>query len=264
MVDLSLIRAPLFVPAHRPDRFAKAAASGADGLILDLEDAVPAAEKDAVRAALAVDFTTLPVLVRVNARGTSWHEADLRAVKALRPAGVILPKAASAQDVAMVRQATGLPVLALIESAEGLAAARSIAAGGAARLVFGSIDFCADLGVAHDRDVLLPVRSELVLASRLAGIAAPVDGVTVALDDPAACEDDARHARRLGMTGKLCIHPRQIDAVQRAFLPSAAEITWAQRVLASGDGAVSVDGAMVDEPVRIRARAILAAAGSAF
>ena len=264
MVDLSLIRAPLFVPAHRPDRFAKAAASGADGLILDLEDAVPAAEKDAARAALAVDFTTLPVLVRVNARGTSWHEADLRAVKALRPAGLILPKAASAQDVAMVRQATGLPVLALIESAEGLAAARSIAAGGAARLVFGSIDFCADLGVAHDRDVLLPVRSELVLASRLAGIAAPVDGVTVALDDPAACEDDARHARRLGMTGKLCIHPRQIDAVQRAFLPLAAEITWAQRVLASGDGAVSVDGAMVDEPVRIRARAILAAAGSAF
>jgi len=264
MVDLSLIRAPLFVPAHRPDRFAKAAASGADGLILDLEDAVPAAEKDAARAALAVDFTTLPVLVRVNARGTSWHEADLRAVKALRPAGLILPKAASAQDVAVVRQTTGLPVLALIESAEGLAAARSIAAGGAARLVFGSIDFCADLGVAHDRDVLLPVRSELVLASRLAGIAAPVDGVTVALDDPAGCEDDARHARRLGMTGKLCIHPRQIDAVLRAFLPSAAEITWAQRVLASGDGAVSVDGAMVDEPVRIRARAILAAAGSAF
>lgn len=262
MVDLSLIRAPLFVPAHRPDRFAKAAASGADGLILDLEDAVPAAEKDAARAALAVDFTTLPVLVRVNARGTSWHDADLRAVKALRPAGVILPKTASAQDVAMLRQATGLPVLALIESAEGLAAARSIAAGGAARLVFGSIDFCADLGVAHDRDVLLPVRSELVLASRLAGIAAPVDGVTVALDDPAACEDDARHARRLGMTGKLCIHPRQIDAVQRAFLPSAAEITWAQRVLASGDGAVSVDGAMVDEPVRIRARAILAATRS--
>jgi len=262
MVDLSLIRAPLFVPAHRPDRFAKAAASGADGLILDLEDAVPAAEKDAARAALAVDFTTLPVLVRVNARGTSWHDADLRAVKALRPAGVILPKTASAQDVAMLRQATGLPVLALIESAEGLAAARSIAAGGAARLVFGSIDFCADLGVAHDRDVLLPVRSELVLASRLAGIAAPVDGVTVALDDPEACEDDARHARRLGMTGKLCIHPRQIDAVQRAFLPSAAEITWAQRVLASGDGAVSVDGAMVDEPVRIRARAILAATRS--
>lgn len=262
MVDLSLIRAPLFVPAHRPDRFAKAAASGADGLILDLEDAVPAAEKDAARAALAVDFTTLPVLVRVNARGTSWHDADLRAVKALRPAGVILPKTASAQDVAMLRQATGLPVLALIESAEGLAAARSIAAGGAARLVFGSIDFCADLGVAHDRDVLLPVRSELVLASRLAGIAAPVDGVTVALDDPEACEDDARHARRLGMTGKLCIHPRQIDAVQRAFLPSAAERTWAQRVLASGDGAVSVDGAMVDEPVRIRARAILAATRS--
>ena len=259
MVDLSLIRTPLFVPAHRPDRFAKAAASGADGLILDLEDAVPVADKDSARAALAVEFTALPVLVRVNARDTIWHDADLQAVKALRPAGVILPKAASAADVAAVQAATGLPVLALIESAEGLAAARSIAAGGAARLVFGSIDFCADIGAAHERDILLPVRSELVLASRLAGIAAPIDGVTVTLDDPAACEDDARHARKLGMTGKLCIHPRQIDPVRRAFLPTQAEIAWAGRVLASGDGAVSVDGAMVDEPVRIRARAILAA-----
>ncbi len=90
MVDLSLIRAPLFVPAHRPDRFAKAAASGADGLILDLEDAVPVADKDTARAALAVDFTDLPVLVRVNARDTIWHDADLQAVTALRPAGVIL------------------------------------------------------------------------------------------------------------------------------------------------------------------------------
>ena len=97
-----------------------------------------------------------------------------------------------------------------------------------------------------------------MLASRLGGIAAPIDGVTVQLDDPAVTHDDAGHARDLGMTGKLCIHPKQITEVKRAFAPSEDEISWAKRVLASGDGAVSVDGAMVDEPVRIRARAILA------
>lgn len=257
MVDLGSIRAPLFVPGHRPDRFAKAAATGADAIILDLEDAVPAAEKDVARAALTLGFTPRPVLVRVNARGTPAHDADLAAVAALRPAGVILPKSETPGDLQAVAGASGLPVLALIESARGLTAARAIAEV-SARLVFGSIDFCADMGCAHDRDVLLPVRSELVLASRLARIAAPIDGVTVTLEDMAQTEDDAAHARRLGMTGKLCIHPRQVEPVQRAFAPSAAEIDWARRVLASGDGAVAVDGAMVDEPVRIRARAILA------
>lgn len=257
------IRSPLFVPANRPERFAKAAGSGADAVILDLEDAVPADAKDAARAALATDFTDLPVIVRINAHGTPWHAADVAAVVALRPAGVMLPKAELAGVIETITAALGrLPVIALIESARGLANARAIAeARGVQRLAFGSVDYCADLGCAHLRDVLLPARSELVLASRLAGIAAPIDGVTVQLDDLSISHDDAVHARNLGMTGKLCIHPRQIAEVRRAFAPSAQEIDWAQRVLASGDGAVSVDGAMVDEPVRIRARAILAGAG---
>ncbi|WP_300042698.1 CoA ester lyase [uncultured Paracoccus sp.] len=257
------IRSPLFVPANRPERFAKAAGSGADAVILDLEDAVAADAKDAARAALATDFTDLPVIVRINAHGTPWHAADVAAVVALRPAGVMLPKAEVAGVIETITAASGrLPVIALIESARGLANARAIAeARGVQRLAFGSVDYCADLGCAHLRDVLLPARSELVLASRLAGIAAPIDGVTVQLDDLSISHDDAIHARNLGMTGKLCIHPRQIAEVRRAFAPSAQEIDWAQRVLASGDGAVSVDGAMVDEPVRIRARAILAGAG---
>lgn len=125
------------------------------------------------------------------------------------------------------------------------------------RLAFGSVDFCADLGAAHLREILLPARCELVLASRLAGIAAPINGVTLRLDDPTASFDDAAHARALGMTGKLCIHPKQIAAVKRAFAPSETEVAWARRVLASGEAVASVDGAMVDEPVRIRARAIL-------
>ncbi|NHF74474.1 HpcH/HpaI aldolase/citrate lyase family protein [Paracoccus xiamenensis] len=259
MVDISAIRAPLFVPANRPERFEKAAASGTDAVILDLEDAVAADAKDAARQALRKDFTDLPVIVRINAIGTPPHAADLQAIAALRPAAVILPKAEDAVSVQHVAEAAGVPVIALIESAHGLANSRQIAATpGVVRLAFGSIDFCADLGCNHLRDVLLPARFELVLASRLAGIAAPIDGVTAQLDDPEVTRDDAAHARALGMTGKLCIHPKQIPEVMRAFAPSAAEIDWARRVVASGDGAVSVDGAMVDEPVRIRARAILA------
>jgi len=259
---VTAVRAPLFVPADRPERFAKAAASGTDAVILDLEDAVAPHAKEAARAALMTDFTDLPVIVRVNACGTQWHDADLAAVAGLSAAAVILPKAQDAAICEAVAQALGKPLIALIETARGLAEARTIAAAvGVERLAFGSIDFCADLACAHLREVLLPARSELVLASRLAGIAAPIDGVTVQLDDLSVSHNDAAHARALGMTGKLCIHPKQIAEVKRAFAPTAEEIAWARRVLDSGDGAISVDGAMVDEPVRLRARAILAEAG---
>lgn len=255
---VAAIRAPLFVPANRPERFAKAAASQADAVILDLEDAVADEAKDNARGALSTDFTTKPVLVRINGLGTTWHVADVAAVAALRPAAVVLPKSETVEAVAAVAEATRLPVVALIESAKGLARAREIAAAtGVVRLAFGSIDYCADLGCEHLRDILLPARSELVLASRLAGIAAPLDGVTVRLNDPDILRDDTRHARSLGMTGKLCIHPRQAGDVIRAFAPTDAQIDWARRVLAAEDGAVAVDGMMVDEPVRIRARAIL-------
>lgn len=258
MTDLAFFRAPLFVPADRPERFAKAAASGADAVILDLEDAVAAEAKTEARAQLSADFTDLPVIVRINAAASPYHVEDLAAVAALPVAGVMLAKAETAEGAAAVAAACGKPVIALIESALGLANARDIArADGVARLAFGSIDFCADLGAEHLREVLLPARFELVLASRLSGIAAPIDGVTTRLDDPAVTFEDTAHARSLGMSGKLCIHPKQIAEVKRAFAPSAAEIDWAQRVLASGDGAAKVDGEMVDEPVRIRARQIL-------
>ncbi|MDR5652131.1 HpcH/HpaI aldolase/citrate lyase family protein [Ruixingdingia sedimenti] len=261
MVDLGTIRAPLFVPANRPERFAKAAASGADAVILDLEDAVPADAKATARDALDCGFTGLPVIVRINAAGTPWHADDLAAVARLRVAAVMLPKSEDPADLARVSAAVGKPLIALVETGRGLTNARALAAApGVVRIAFGSVDYCADLGCAHLREVLLPARSELVLAARLAGIAAPIDGVTTRLDDPAVTHDDAAHARALGMTGKLCIHPAQIAQVKRAFAPGEAEIDWARRVLASGDGAVSVDGAMVDEPVRIRARAILAQA----
>jgi citrate lyase subunit beta/citryl-CoA lyase len=250
----------LFVPADRPERFAKAAASGAEAIIIDLEDAVAPAAKSAARDALRApgalpDFPS--VFIRVNAIGTPWHDADMAALTGLRIAGVMLPKAESSQDIARLR----LPVIALIETASGLAAARAIAAAGAAQIAFGSVDYAADLGLAHEREPLLCARAELVLASRLAGLHPPLDGVTLSIDDEASIEDDARSARALGFGGKLCIHPRQLAPIRRGFAPSPAEIAWAQRILAaSAAGAVAVDGAMVDPPVRRRAEQILRAA----
>jgi len=263
---VTTVQVPLFVPANRPERFAKAAATETDAVILDLEDAVPATAKDGARANLTTEFTNKPVIVRINAAGTPWHDADVRCLKTVQPAAVMLPKAENAAEVTALWNALGqsVPVIVLIESARGFAKARSLAAlDGVIRLAFGSIDYCADLGCAHMREVLQSVRSELVLASKLAGIAAPIDGVTAVLRDPALAFSDAAHAKHLGMTGKLCIHPGQIGEVRRAFAPSDADIDWARHVLATGDGAATVDGAMVDEPVRIRARALLAASQGA-
>ncbi|MCK9553591.1 CoA ester lyase, partial [Aquamicrobium sp.] len=235
-----------------------------DAIILDLEDAVAAAAKDAARANLSTVFTELPIIVRVNASSTPWHEADLAAARAAGAAAVMLPKAENVAEVlAVVAALPGMPVVALIETARGVAAARAIAAvPGIHRLAFGSIDYCADLGCAHEREILLPARLELVSASRIAGIAAPLDGVTTALGDLAMTAADAVHARALGMSGKLCIHPKQIPEVLRSFFPTDSELVWASKVVNSGDGAVTVDGSMVDEPIRIRARAILAANGN--
>ncbi len=255
------IIAPLFVPAHRPERFAKAAASGADAIILDLEDAVPVDAKEAARAALRSLPDGVPVLVRINAAGTPWHEGDLAALRDLSItgplAGIVLPKAEVLADIARV--ALLHPVVALIETARGLAGARQIAAAhGVARLAFGSIDFAADLGCGHEREALASARCELVLASRLAGLAAPLDGVTANFRDDAAAAGDARYARMLGFGGKLAIHPQQVAPILGGFRPLDEEADWARRVLASGDGAVALDGAMIDEPVRARARWVLA------
>jgi citrate lyase subunit beta/citryl-CoA lyase len=242
----------LFVPADRPERFAKAAASGADAIIIDLEDAVAPAAKAHARAALAQLPTGVEIWVRINAAGTFWHEADVAALAGLPIAGAMLAKAENPAAL----QAIGVPVIALIETARGIAAARKIASA-AVRLAFGSIDYAADLGMAHTREALASARAELVLASRLAGIAAPLDGVTATIDE--GVEEDARHAAALGFAGKLCIHPRQITAARAGFAPSAADIAWAQRIIAAGaGGAVAVDGAMVDAPVRLRAEQILA------
>ena len=154
----------------------------------------------------------------------------------------------------LMREVDPGQILALIESAQGLANARAIAAAeGVARLVFGSIDYCADLDCAHLRGILQPARAELVLASRLAGIAAPVDGVTTDLSAPEITRSDASHARDHGMTGKLCIHPKQVALANEVFTPSDEAVAEAREILAAmeeakakGEGATVYKGRLVD------------------
>lgn len=251
--------APLFVPANRPERYHKAANSGADGVIIDLEDAVAPGDKDAARATLLAASIPVNSIVRINAAGTRWHDDDVQAVKKLA-VGVMLPKAETAEQLKGLRAALGdCPIIALIESAPGLAAVREIARH-ADRLAFGYIDFSADLGCSMERDALVMARAEIVLASRLAHILPALEGVTPSFDDAALVEDDARYAASMGFSGKLCIHPKQIAPALAGFRPAQAEIDWAIKIANSGDGAVSMDGMMVDAPVRLRAQRILAAA----
>ena len=262
-------RSYLFVPGDRRERFDKAMASGADAVIVDLEDAVASTAKDTARASLAAWLETGagPVVVRINAAGSAWFEADLALLAQPGIAAVMLPKAERRTDLARVRDAApGTALLPLVESASGIDGLRELAgAPGVQRLVFGSIDLQLDLGIEGDGEELLLYRSQIVLASRLAGLAAPVDGVCTAIDDRARLDAESIRARRFGFGAKLCIHPRQVSAVNAAFSPSAREIEWAEKVVAAAAGspvaAVAVDGAMVDKPVLLRAQAVLQAAG---
>lgn len=259
------IALPLFVPADRPERLAKAVAAGPDAVIADLEDAVAPDAKTAARERLAEALAGLPagtpLLLRINAKGTAWHAHDVAAAAGLPLAAIVLPKAESGTDILRVAGETGLPVVALVESARGIDRIDEVA-GAACRLAFGSIDYAADLAIGHTRQALAHARARIALASRLAGLPAPIDGVTAAVHDLGLLADDCAHAREMGFAGKLLIHPAQIAPARAAFLPSAVEMDWARRVLqaAPEKGAFMLDGAMVDAPVLARARQILARA----
>jgi citrate lyase subunit beta/citryl-CoA lyase len=258
-------RSYLFVPADRPERFEKALGCDADAVIVDLEDAVAPEKKDAARSALGewLATTRSSVVVRINGIDSPWFRDDLVLCSQPGVAAVMLPKAERAQDLAAVSEsAAGKPLLPLIETAAGFDGMRSVAqAPQVERLVFGSIDFQLDLGISGEGDALLYFRSQLVLISRLASLAAPVDGVSTSIDDLQALERDAEHARQLGFGAKLCIHPKQVERVNRSFSPSEEEILWAQRVLdaaaRSNGAAVALDGKMIDRPVILRAHALL-------
>lgn len=257
-------RSYLFVPGNRPERFDKALSSGADAVIVDLEDAVPPDQKDAARHTVSAWLDAAkPVVVRINAADTPWHRDDLAICRQPGVAAVMVAKAERASTLAALQ--LSVPLLPLIESAAGFDQARAIASvHGVQRLAFGAIDFQLDLSMRAGYDELVHFRSQLVLVSRLAGIAAPIDSPSVAVDDADEVEREAQAARRLGFGAKLCIHPRQLAPVNRSFQPSDADIAWARRVVAiaesSGGAAVALDGRMIDKPVILRAQAILAEA----
>jgi citrate lyase subunit beta/citryl-CoA lyase len=270
MSNLSnLPRTYLFVPGTRPERFGKALASGADAVVLDLEDAVAADDKAAARAAIVEWFHSATsaersrIVVRINDAGSTWFDADLAALRDAGVARVLLPKAELAQQVSATLAALpGAGVLALIESARGVAQVNSIAAAGASRLVFGTLDFALDLDIDMSTDAsgLAYAASRIAIASRLAGLPAPVAGVTGQLNDRARLLDDLAVARRHGFGAKLCIHPNQVEPIHAALRPSAEALDWARRVLAAdaaSPGAARLDGRMVDRPVVLQAQRTL-------
>ncbi|HEY6933117.1 MAG TPA: CoA ester lyase, partial [Marmoricola sp.] len=254
-------RTLLFVPGDRPERFAKAAAAEPDVVVLDLEDAVSAERKEQARVEVQLWLADgHPACVRVNAAGTRWHDDDLAALRGVPGLlGVLLPMADDPGVAAAVHRALGVPVLAIVETARGVLRCDELAdADGVVRLALGALDLAADLG-SDDPGTLARVRTQLLLASRAAGLAGPVESVTTEVTDGEVAGRDAAAARAVGMRGKLCVHPRQVGPVSAAFAPTEEEVTWARRVLeAVADGGVGVvDGQMVDAPVLARARRIL-------
>lgn len=267
-------RSYLFVPATRPDRIGKAIAAGADAVIVDLEDAVAPADKEAARGALAAPWHDLrrqaeaagvSLLVRVNGADAAWFADDLAWCEDAAVAAIVLPKADVAALARLRQVLPGTPCLALLETAAGFADLRDVArAPGVQRLLFGSIDLMFDLDVADDGLPLHHCRSELVLHSRAAGLPAPVDGVCTAIGDDGALAAETARARQFGFGAKLLIHPSQVAGVHAALAPAPEAVAWARRVVeqaaAANGAAIAVDGKMVDRPVLERALRIVAAA----
>jgi citrate lyase beta subunit len=281
-------RAPLFLPGDSERKIAKAAALGADAVVLDLEDGVAASQKAAARALTAralrdIDFGASERLVRVNAAGSGLEREDLAQTLPGRPNGYVLPKVESAETVRQVsawlcaEERTrgwpegGIGLLALIESAGGVLRLAEIAGADArlCALIFGAEDFAASIGAkrtAEGREVLY-ARSAVVVAAAAHGLAA-VDTLFVDFQDDEGLRRDAAVAVEMGFSGKLAIHPRQVPILHAAFTPPADEVAAAQRLLDAfeaharqGTGTFALDGKMVDMPMVRSARQVLARAG---
>jgi len=265
----------LFVPGTRPERFAKALDSGADAVILDLEDAVPEDEKEHARSAIRAawpQFTAEQkkrLVLRSNSPGTKFYAADLILAQELDIACLLIPKSESLDQINGAAQILpNTAIVPMIETAIGLDQLKELAnSNQVLRLALGNIDLQADLGMVCDlqETELQIARYQIVLASRLAKIAPPIDGVTPSTDDIDRIHADAQRAKRMGFGAKLCIHPKQVAAVKTAFMPSKEEVSWAQRVIeadkASKGGAIKLDGRMIDRPVVLLAQRTLAIAG---
>jgi citrate lyase beta subunit len=263
--DLSHVRSLLFAPGSDERKLRKALESDADTVVADLEDAVAPAEKEAARELVA---RVRPPIVRVNGADTRWFAEDLAMVEGLSLDAIVLPKATPESVAALGAQ--GPPVIAIIETAQGLRLAYETAcAPRVAALILGAVDLGAEVGLEPRLDGLeiLYARSKVVLDSAAAAIRSPFDIVHVDIHDDEGLEAECRLARSLGFRGKACIHPQQVPIVNRVFAPSKAEVEWARKVIEAyeqgvgeGRGVLALNGAMVDLPVVERARRVLAEA----
>lgn len=268
----------LFTPGSRPERFEKAVASGADGIIIDWEDAVPASDKDHVRAEVIAWLTergrvgTLPFLtaLRINSLHNAHGLADLDALNAaaLPLDLVVLPKVESAAEVHQaLRKLRGeVRLVCLVETVLGVRHAAEIATAApqVAALAFGGFDLSAETGGEPTWDALLWPRTQVVHACAAAGVLA-LDQPCIALDDSAALTAECERVRALGFAGKLAVHPRQCAVIQAAFQPGAEQVARARRIVAAveqaqGNVAV-VDGQMIDVPMFRSAQRVLQRAG---
>lgn len=272
-MDINALQTLLFVPANRPERFDKALASGADAIIIDLEDAVPAAEKDAASTALSNWLETQPadsVLIRINGTGSPWFSQDITLCRSHAVAAIIVPKADDPVALTELAHLSDKPLLPFIESALAFTRLDAIAsAPNVARLLFGKLDLALDLGMDYpppageplDEAAFLYARSQLVMCSRVHGLGAPIDAIYTAIHDEKGLTDYARQGMRLGFSGFLLIHPAQVTPAQKALAPTTAQILWAKHVLAAEvrekGAVVAVSGNMVDLPVMARAKRIM-------
>lgn len=255
-IDLFAVRSLLFLPASNPRAIAKARETGADLVILDLEDAVkPTDKRDARRS--AVDAVSsdwpVPVAIRVNGIGTEWHSLDLDAVARSRTDLVVLPRAISAHLVHGFAEAVDKPVLAMIETAAGVLAAPQVAAV-TAGLIAGTNDLRSDLRLPLDasREPISASLQMIVLAARAAGVAV-FDGVFNGLNDPDGFLGEAEEGRRLGFDGKSLIHPNQIEPCHRAFAPTEGELERARQLVDAFDGGAERLGDQMIERMHVEA-----------
>lgn len=264
-IDLFGIRSLLFLPASNPRAIARARASAADLVILDLEDAVKESEKEIARTAATAAVAEpwpMPVAIRINGTRSIWHADDLAAVTASKADIVVLPMAENADEIdGLIRLER--PVMAMIETAAGVFAAPAIARSCAA-LIVGTNDLSADLGVeaGAGRGPLQTALQMVLLAAR-AGEAAAFDGVFNRLNDPEALAAECAQSRWLGFDGKSLIHPDQIEPCHRAFSPTEDELDRARRLVsAATGGAERFEDAMIEEMHVAAARRLIERARS--
>ena len=288
------MRSLLFVPGHDERKLVKGLTCGADALIVDLEDAVPEAEKPRARAITSdfvkAHYAKLPIFVRINAFSTGLAQDDLAAVVLARPYGIVLPKCASSRDVKLLSihlsaleareglPAGGIRILPIVtETAASVLGAASYGEQPNDRLMgltWGGEDLAADIGATANRGPdgrytpLYELARSLTLLGATSAQVAPIDAVFTNFRDTPGLKSETEQALRDGFTGKMAIHPDQIGTINDAFTPTTLDVEWANRVVeafqaAPTKGAIQLDGKMLDRPHLRSAQRVLARSAAA-